>query len=78
MKIPIYQVDAFTSKNFSGNPAAVCLLENWIEDETLQAIAAENNLSETAFPVRNAEGYDLRWFTPVMEFETRCRYEDTR
>ncbi|MDH4231516.1 MAG: PhzF family phenazine biosynthesis protein [Nitrospirota bacterium] len=67
MKIPIYQVDAFTSEVFSGNPAAICLLEGWLDDHLLQAIAAENNLSETAFLVRNKEGYDLRWFTPVTE-----------
>jgi PhzF family phenazine biosynthesis protein len=67
MKIPIYQVDAFTSEKFSGNPAAVCLLDNWIDDKHLQSIAAENNLSETAFLVRNNEGFDLRWFTPVTE-----------
>ncbi|NTV13561.1 MAG: PhzF family phenazine biosynthesis protein [Desulfobulbaceae bacterium] len=67
MKIPIYQVDAFTSTRFAGNPAAVCLLEDWLADQVLQAIAAENNLSETAFLVRNAGGFDLRWFTPVTE-----------
>ena len=67
MKIPIYQVDAFTSEVFSGNPAAVCLLNDWISDETLQAIAAENNLSETAFIVQEGEGFGLRWFTPVTE-----------
>ena len=67
MKIPIYQVDAFTSEVFSGNPAAVCLLEEWFADTTLQSIAAENNLSETAFLVRNADGFELRWFTPVTE-----------
>ncbi len=67
MKIPIYQVDAFTSELFSGNPAAVCLLDAWIDDVQLQSIAAENNLSETAFLVRNDNGFDLRWFTPVTE-----------
>jgi hypothetical protein len=61
MKIPFYQVDAFTSEVFFGNPAGVCLLDSWIEDKFLQAIAAENNLSETAFLVRNKEGYELRW-----------------
>ena len=65
MKIPIVQVDAFASAVFAGNPAAVCELEAWPEDHLLQAIAAENNLSETAFLVRNAEGFDLRWFTPA-------------
>jgi PhzF family phenazine biosynthesis protein len=67
MKIPIYQVDAFTSEVFSGNPAAVCLLDTWIDDERLQSIAAENNLSETAFLVQTDNGFDLRWFTPVTE-----------
>ncbi|MEW6668397.1 MAG: PhzF family phenazine biosynthesis protein [Thermodesulfobacteriota bacterium] len=67
MRIPLYQVDAFTSQVFFGNPAAVCLLERWLEDSILQAVASENNLSETAFLVRNAEGFDLRWFTPVTE-----------
>lgn len=67
MKIPVYQVDAFASEVFSGNPAAVCLLYAWIDDHRLQSIAAENNLSETAFLVRNNQGYDLRWFTPATE-----------
>lgn len=67
MKIPIYQVDAFASEVFSGNPAAVCVLGAWLEDCVLQNIAMENQLSETAFLVRNAEGFDLRWFTPAME-----------
>ncbi len=67
MKIPIYQVDAFTSEIFSGNPAAVCLLDRWLDDPILQAIAFENNLSETTFLVPNADGFDLRWFTPVTE-----------
>jgi len=67
MKIPIYQVDAFTSRLFSGNPAAVCLLEKWLDDGQLQSIAAENNLSETAFLVEKDEAFELRWFTPRME-----------
>ncbi len=67
MKIPIYQVDAFTSDIFAGNPAAVCLLDAWIDDASMQAIAAENNLSETAFLVPNPTGFELRWFTPVTE-----------
>lgn len=67
MKIPIYQVDAFTSEVFSGNPAAVCILDSWIGDNMLQSIAAENNLSETAFLVRNDDGFELRWFTPTTE-----------
>ena len=67
MKIPMWQVDAFTAKVFSGNPAAICMLESWLEDRVLQSIAAENNLSETGFLVRNEEGFDLRWFTPAAE-----------
>ena len=67
MKIPIFQVDAFASEMFSGNPAAVCLLDDWLEDSVLQSIAAENNLSETAFLVPQDKGYQLRWFTPATE-----------
>ncbi len=67
MRIPIYQVDAFTSEVFSGNPAAVCILDSWLDDKILQSIAAENNLSETAFLVQNGDGFDLRWFTPRTE-----------
>lgn len=67
MRIPIYQVDAFSSEVFSGNPAAVCILDAWIDDSRLQSIAAENNLSETAFLVRNGGGFELRWFTPATE-----------
>ncbi|MGI8960618.1 MAG: PhzF family phenazine biosynthesis protein [Bryobacteraceae bacterium] len=69
MHIPIFQVDAFSSAVFSGNPAAVCPLEAWLPDETLQAIAAENNLAETAFFVRTGDRFHLRWFTPVCEVE---------
>lgn len=65
MRIPLYHVDAFTSEVFSGNAAAVCLLDCWLDDRILQAMAAENNLSETAFLVRNAIGFDIRWFTPL-------------
>jgi predicted PhzF superfamily epimerase YddE/YHI9 len=67
MKIPIYQIDAFASDLFLGNPASVCLLENWPDDQRLQNIAAENNHSETAFLVRNSDGFDIRWFTPATE-----------
>jgi PhzF family phenazine biosynthesis protein len=67
VKIPIYQVDAFTSEVFSGNPAAVCILDDWISDSVLQAIAAENNVSETAFIVQGNGEFELRWFTPVTE-----------
>ena len=59
--IPIYVVDAFTDHVFRGNPAAVCLYESWLPDETLQAVAAENNLSETAFLVPKGEDWELRW-----------------
>ena len=69
MKLPIYQVDAFSEKVFGGNPAAVCPLTEWLPDATMQAIAAENNLSETAFFVENTGGYDLRWFTPETEVD---------
>lgn len=69
MSIPIYQVDAFTDQPFAGNPAAVCVLENWLEDRVLQQIGTENNLSETAFIVANGSGYDLRWFTPNIEVD---------
>jgi PhzF family phenazine biosynthesis protein len=70
-QIPFYQVDAFTSRAFGGNPAAVCPLRAWLPDEVMQAIAAENNLSETAFfaPDASGEGFDLRWFTPVAEVD---------
>jgi predicted PhzF superfamily epimerase YddE/YHI9 len=68
-QIPIYQVDAFSSIVFSGNPAAVCPLDKWLPDKTLQAIATENNLSETAYFVSNGEGYQLRWFTPGCEVD---------
>jgi PhzF family phenazine biosynthesis protein len=69
MIIPLYQVDAFTSRVFGGNPAAVCPLSEWLPEATMQAIAAENNLAETAFFVARADGYLLRWFTPTVEVE---------
>ena len=69
MTIPIYQVDAFTMGPFSGNPAAVCPLDGWLDDDTLRNIAAENNLSETAFIVADEKGYGLRWFTPSVEVD---------
>jgi PhzF family phenazine biosynthesis protein len=69
MKIPIYQVDAFASSLFKGNPAAVCPLEEWLDDEILQNIALENNLSETAFFVDEPTGLHLRWFTPGAEVD---------
>jgi len=69
MQLPIYQVDAFSTGIFGGNPAAVCPLEAWLDDATLQRIAEENNLSETAYFVPEGEGYRLRWFTPGMEVD---------
>jgi predicted PhzF superfamily epimerase YddE/YHI9 len=69
VEIPIFQVDAFSADVFSGNPAAICPLEDWLPDETLQAIAAENNLAETAYFVRRNGGYQLRWFTPTIEVD---------
>ena len=69
MTLPIYVVDAFAEARFAGNPAAVCPLETWLPDAVMQAIAAENNLSETAFFVRSDAGYDLRWFTPAKEVD---------
>lgn len=67
MRLPIFQVDAFARKPFGGNPAAVVPLDKWLPDETMLGIAAENNLSETAFFVRNDGRYDIRWFTPTVE-----------
>lgn len=63
----IYQIDAFTDRVFSGNPAAVCPLDHWLDDAQLQRIAAENNQPATAFYVKRGEGYDIRWFTPAIE-----------
>ena len=69
MPIPIYQVDAFTNTPFKGNPAAVCLLLEKAEDAWMQNLAAEMNLSETAFLIRREDGFDLRWFTPMTEVD---------
>ena len=69
MKLKIYQVDAFASRVFEGNPAAVCLLDSWLPDELMQDIAAENNLSETAFLVRSGNRFSIRWFTPATEVD---------
>lgn len=69
MKLVQYQVDAFASKPFEGNPAAVCPLDAWLSDALLQAIAEENNLSETAYFVRSGDRFHLRWFTPVTEVD---------
>ena len=67
MKLPIYQVDAFANKAFEGNPAAICPLKEWLNDDVMQSIAAENNLSETAFYVMTANGFHIHWFTPTTE-----------
>ncbi|MBT8286745.1 MAG: PhzF family phenazine biosynthesis protein [Flavobacteriaceae bacterium] len=70
MKIPIYQVDAFTSERFGGNPAAICLLDDWLDDSVMLNIAKENNLAETAFLVPFSENqFYLRWFTPEIEMD---------
>lgn len=68
-QITIHQIDAFTSELFRGNPAAVCPLDEWLPAATMQAIAAENNLSETAFYVPKGDSYELRWFTPSVEID---------
>jgi PhzF family phenazine biosynthesis protein len=69
MELPLYQIDAFTSRLFAGNPAGVCPLPGWLPDAMLQAIAAENNVAETAFFLPEGEGYRLRWFTPTVEVD---------
>jgi len=69
MKLPLYQVDAFTQRLFGGNPAAVVLLDAWLPDGVLAAIAAENNLAETAFVIPRADVSPLRWFTPAVEVD---------
>jgi PhzF family phenazine biosynthesis protein len=69
MELTLYQIDAFADKVFKGNPAAVCPLDRWPSDTDLQAIAEENNLSETAFYVPADAGFHLRWFTPKAEVD---------
>ena len=69
VRIPLYQIDAFADGPFTGNPAAVCPLESWLPDKLMQSVAAENNLSETAFFVPEGDGYRLRWFTPTTEVD---------
>lgn len=69
MKRNIWQVDAFASRHFEGNPAAVCVLDEWLSDPLMQSIAMENNLSETAFLVREPDGWRIRWFTPTDEVD---------
>ena len=68
-KIKLYQIDAFTDAMFSGNPAAVCLLDSWIDDEVMKNIGSENNLAETAFVVPQGKDYGIRWFTPTTEVD---------
>ncbi|MBT5676101.1 MAG: PhzF family phenazine biosynthesis protein [Rhodospirillaceae bacterium] len=69
MKLTLYQIDAFAGAVFKGNPAAICPLEKWLDDDLMQAIAVENNLSETAFFVATGDAYELRWFTPAAEVD---------
>lgn len=69
MRLPLHQIDAFADRPFTGNPAAVMPLEAWLPDALMQAIAAENNLAETAFLVREPEGWRIRWFTPTTEID---------
>jgi PhzF family phenazine biosynthesis protein len=69
MDIPIYQIDAFAETLFTGNPAAVCPLRNWLPDDAMQKIAAENNLAETAFYAPEGAAYRIRWFTPAVEVD---------
>jgi PhzF family phenazine biosynthesis protein len=69
MKLKIYQIDAFTDKVFSGNPAAICPLDKWMDDSLMQKIAMENNLAETAFYVKAGSEYQIRWFTPTVEVD---------
>jgi len=69
MKLKLYQIDAFANKPFEGNPAAICPLGEWLPDELMQFISAENNLSETAFFVKTADGFHIRWFTPTHEVD---------
>ncbi len=68
-RIKMFQVDAFTSELFKGNPAAVCLLDQWLDENLMQSIAAENNLAETAFIIRSGEHFAIRWFTPTVEVD---------
>lgn len=69
MTLKIYQADTFTCELFGGNPAAVCPLEMWLDDKTMQNIAMENNLAETAFFVKNGDTFEIRWFTPTVEVD---------
>lgn len=69
MKLDLYQIDAFADQPFTGNPAAVCPLDEWLDDSVMQAIAEENNLAETAFFIPQGGDYAIRWFTPTVEVE---------
>ncbi|MFT4630020.1 MAG: PhzF family phenazine biosynthesis protein, partial [Dinoroseobacter sp.] len=69
MKLNIYQIDAFANNVFEGNPAAVIALTEWLDDSLMQSIAAENNLAETAFFVKEEAGFRIRWFTPAVEVD---------
>jgi PhzF family phenazine biosynthesis protein len=69
MKLTLYQIDAFTENVFAGNPAAVCILDAWLDDTIMQHIAMENNLAETAFLIKNPDHYVIRWFTPEIEVD---------
>lgn len=69
MKLTLYRVDAFTNKLFTGNPTAICPLEKWLSDETMRQIAAENNVSATAFFVKEGNDFHIRWFTPTIELK---------
>ena len=68
-RIKMFQVDAFTSHLFGGNPAAVCLLDHWLDEHLMQSVAAENNLAETAFLLKAPDFYEIRWFTPAVEVD---------
>jgi PhzF family phenazine biosynthesis protein len=69
MELPIFQIDAFAAGPFRGNPAAICPLDTWLPDALMQSIAEENNLAETAFYVREGDGFRIRWFTPTVEVD---------
>jgi predicted PhzF superfamily epimerase YddE/YHI9 len=69
MTIPYYEIAAFTDRHFGGNPAGVCILNEWLPDEVMQAIAAENNLAETAFVIEREKRFDIRWMTPAIEID---------
>ncbi len=69
MELNLYQIDAFASQPFEGNPAAVCPIDEWLPDEIMQSIAEENNLSETAFFIPTDNGFHIRWFTPTSEVD---------